>query len=512
MDQAAARALNPEPRGVAVINSLRGELDELPNSAESERLVLGACIHKSAVERSLDFARDAVDRLVPFEFYVPSHRRIFEAIAAMLKAGSEITPVLIAEEIKKDHTLESVGGVPFINGLMADCHPCPSNLDHYIANIKDSAARRQYIKISLASVDRAKDFSTPLGDSAEWTTREITRLDVQSVAPIGLTWGELAMLKLPPSDPILYGLPRGQLGMINAIPDAGKSTLIRNLAIALAIGKPFANLATLSTKRRVVLIDFETPKQTLQTDIGQMVAGLADHERTAAAENLFFMCDECINEEPLSLSTPDHMRRVVRTALGFRADLIIVDTISAAFNIEDENSNAEVNREILKPLRRLASETNTAVMGLHHMGKGSGDESKGHGHAVYAARGASAFGGASGLVINITVDRNDPQRIQLSMPKAKAWKLPPWNLQLNLDTRWFAITDQPVLAPRTVGDLIKELLGDHKARKRAEIETALDGQAAKSTITKYLKGLIESGAIEKSNGFYHLPDEMLPML
>lgn len=502
MDQATARVLD------------RGFIDDaerLPNSAESERLILGASIHKSAVEHSHEFAREINDRLTPPEFYVTSHRRIFEAISTLLKAGSEITPVLIAEEIKKDHTLESVGGVSFISGLMADCHPCPSNLDHYIAHIKDSAARRQYIKISLASVERAKDFSTPLADSAEWTTREITRIDVQSVAPIGSTWGELAMQKLPPSDPILYGLPRGQLGMINAIPDAGKSTLIRNLAISLAIGKPFANLATLSTRRRVVLIDFETPKQTLQADIAQMVAELSDGERTAAAENLYLMCDECINEEPLSLSVTDHMRRVVRTVLGFGADLIVVDTISAAFDIEDENSNAEVMREILRPLRRLASETNSAVIGLHHIGKGSGDESKGHGHAVYMARGASAFGGASGLVINVTVDRNDPQRIQLCMPKAKARKIPPWNLQLNLDTRWFSITDQPVLAPRTVGDLIKELLADHKARKRAEIETTLSGHAAKSTITKYLKVLVESGAIEKTNGFYHLPDEMLPM-
>ena len=80
----------------------------LPSSPETERAILGAVI----LDNSL--IAQAVELLKPADFYVPSHRRIFVAMIALFERGSEINPILIAEELRRDHQQE--GGKPEIEG------------------------------------------------------------------------------------------------------------------------------------------------------------------------------------------------------------------------------------------------------------------------------------------------------------------------------------------------------------------------------------------------------------
>ena len=59
----------------------------------------------------------AIEMLKPSDFYVPSHRRIFTAMIALFERGSEINPILIAEELRRDNSLDSSGGVIFLTNL-----------------------------------------------------------------------------------------------------------------------------------------------------------------------------------------------------------------------------------------------------------------------------------------------------------------------------------------------------------------------------------------------------------
>jgi RecA-family ATPase len=148
---------------------------------------------------------------------------------------------------------------------------------------------------------------------------------------------------------------------------------MRNLALSLATGRPFANIAPYSKPRRVVLIDFETRLRRLRKDINKMVERFSTDERAQVDENFLVICDCVVNEEPLSLSTSDHMAQVVRNVRAFKEDIVIIDTISASFAIREENSNSEVMGVILKPMARMAHETQTAILGVHHIGKGGDD-------------------------------------------------------------------------------------------------------------------------------------------
>src|ERR687884_1038716 len=83
----------------------------LPNSSEAERAILGAVLLDNGL------ISQAIEQLRPEDFYVPSHRRIFLAMIALFERGSEINPILIGEELRRDGALESAGGITFITNL-----------------------------------------------------------------------------------------------------------------------------------------------------------------------------------------------------------------------------------------------------------------------------------------------------------------------------------------------------------------------------------------------------------
>jgi hypothetical protein len=243
-----------------------------------------------------------------------------------------------------------------------------------------------------------------------------------------------------------------------------------------------------------------------------MLQVFSDQERALIDENLQIVCDRETNDEPLSLSTDQHMARLTRDIRAWRADLIIVDTITAAFNVKDENSNSEVANVILKPLIRMARDTQAAIIAAHHVGKGGSEEGRTRERA-YRGRGASAFGTFPSLVLDIVADSTDRDRITLSMPKCKGRKLEDFNLQLDKETRWFGLTDQPVVKVLNSYDLVMAVFpGPGTALRRAFIEEQLKSKVAVSTITNCLKRAIELGKVtQPRRGEYMLAGELLSL-
>lgn len=497
MDRGAARALD---RSANFID----DGDRLPNSAESERAVLGAILVNNSV------APEAVERLRSDDFYVPSHRHVFDAIVSLLRSGSEINHVLIGEELKKDG-VQAYDGPRFIADLTYGL-PRANSISHYIPLIKEAASRRRGIKIAEAFKARANDLSTPWAESIEWTRRETADLELIKELSLIQSWKEVRALHLPEGDQIIHELERGEFGLLNAVTNVGKSTLIRNLILSLACGRPFANIAPSQKPRRVILLDFESRLRRLQRDINNMLQILSDNERALIDENLNLVCDRLVNDEPLTLSNEEHLACLTRDIRDWRADLVVVDTISAAFNVKDENSNSEVAKVILKPLIRMARETESAILAAHHVGKGSSEDGRTQERA-YRGRGASAFGTFPSLVLDIVADSTDRDRVTLSMPKCKGRKLDDFNLQLDKETRWFGITDQPVVKALNSYDLVMAVFpGPGTALRRAFIEEQLKSRVAVSTITNCLKRAIELGKVtQPRRGEYMLAGELLSL-
>src|SRR5436189_2163343 len=113
----------------------------LPSSPDTERAILGAIILDNTL------IAQAVELLKPGDFYVPSHRRIFVAMTALFERGSEINPILVAEELRRDNSLDSSGGVLFLTNLTNGL-PHVTSIVQFAKVVRDKSLRRQHVKVA----------------------------------------------------------------------------------------------------------------------------------------------------------------------------------------------------------------------------------------------------------------------------------------------------------------------------------------------------------------------------
>ncbi len=111
-------------------DSARNQLLErpLPHSAESERAILGAILLDN------NLVNQAIELLKPEDFYVRAHYHVFRAMIALSERGSEINPILLGEELRREGTLDSVGGLAFVSNLTYGL-PHFTNIAHYAAMV-----------------------------------------------------------------------------------------------------------------------------------------------------------------------------------------------------------------------------------------------------------------------------------------------------------------------------------------------------------------------------------------
>ncbi|MBU4194303.1 MAG: replicative DNA helicase [Actinobacteria bacterium] len=111
-----------------------------PHNLEAEESVLGSMIlsHRAAAE--------AQELLVADDFYTDAHRKIYGTLVELYAGGSTTDPVVLAEELKKRGTLESVGDRAYIYSLV-DYTPNPHNVKHYARIVRDMAFKRSLIEV-----------------------------------------------------------------------------------------------------------------------------------------------------------------------------------------------------------------------------------------------------------------------------------------------------------------------------------------------------------------------------
>jgi replicative DNA helicase len=120
----------------------------LPASIDSEKAVCGGVILDN------DLMAQAVELLSLDDFYSPLHRRVFKAMLTLFKASQTIDPILIGEEMKKDGSIDSIGGVSTIANLTFGL-PHFTDITNYCRIIKDKSIVRQTVKLCNLLTDQA---------------------------------------------------------------------------------------------------------------------------------------------------------------------------------------------------------------------------------------------------------------------------------------------------------------------------------------------------------------------
>ena len=188
----------------------------------------------------------------------------------------------------------------------------------------------------------------------------------------------------PPGDlPLLFGsyLLRGNSHWLTGQTGLGKSTLLYNMACALAEGTPLWGIDCEPT--RVLYADMESG------DVGR--AHKIDRLYGSAARvrgQLLFL------REPIKL--PDETDELLAFVEAQSIELVIFDTARRCFSVKDENDNAEVYNRVVPTLDAL-KQIGVASLTLGHPSK------NGNG----SARGAGAQEDAGDVNLSLTMHRGE---------------------------------------------------------------------------------------------------------
>jgi replicative DNA helicase len=368
-------------------DSQREQLIErpLPNSPESERAILGAIILDNAL------VSQAIEMLKPEDFYVGANRRVFVAMIGLFERGSQINPILIGEELKRDGALESVGGVTFITNLTYGL-PHFANLTAYAKIVSENSMLRNLIKASNKIISEALEHEEPaelILDHAEQAifalADERTRQGFSHVKPVADQLlekvqemaGRSAMLTglatgFNDLDSMMSGLQPAELIVVAARPSMGKTSLCLTVAQNAAI----------HSQAVVGIFSLEMSKESLvmrmlcsegHVDAHRFRSGfLSRDEWTRLAGALGTLADAkiFIDDTP-GISVLEMRAKARRLATEQKKlDLIIVDYLQlmSGSSRRAESRQQEVS-QISRELKALAKEMNVPLIALSQLSR-----------------------------------------------------------------------------------------------------------------------------------------------
>ncbi len=105
--------------------------------------------------------------------------------------------------------------------------------------------------------------------------------------PIGMLWGQFRQSQFPDIPQIVFGIRRGNVGLLIAETNVGKTTLALNVALALAgDGTLPPIIDEKKGGQRVMYIDGESTRRETQDDINRMLDDWSNRERLPVDENV----------------------------------------------------------------------------------------------------------------------------------------------------------------------------------------------------------------------------------
>lgn len=220
----------------------------LPSSEESERAILGGILLNN------DHFDQCNGVLFPEDFYSPLHRRVYVAMQRLNESSQKIDPIFLGEELKKDGSIESIGGIAAITNLTYGL-PHFANITEYITLVREKSYSRRLINVcsqitsealeeeldkeqltqfaetkihALADGQNQSDFMSVEEGFAESIDLSRQRAEADTVI-IGEATGFTDL------DVKLKGLRKGASIIIAARPSIGKTTLALNIATRVAV-------------------------------------------------------------------------------------------------------------------------------------------------------------------------------------------------------------------------------------------------------------------------------------
>ncbi|MGC8719309.1 MAG: replicative DNA helicase [Thermodesulforhabdaceae bacterium] len=354
-----------------------------PHSKEAEQTLLGGLLQdNSAIPAVLEILKGD-------EFFIPSHRKIFRAIAELFSENQPVDLVTVVERLRAKGELEAVGGAVYLAQLTERV----VSAEHAVAYarlISDKAVLRRLIEISGKIAGWCYENPEKVDevlDRAESSIFALSEARIQnSFFPIeaivkenlilieSLKNRQEAITGVPSGftdlDRLTAGFQKGDLIIIAGRPGMGKTAFALNIARNVAVEEkiPVAFFSLEMSKEqigmRLMCMEARVDSQKLRT-------GFISQEECArimATGQVFMHTPLFVDDQPAI--TPLELRAKARRIMAERGlGLVIIDYLQL-MRIPDrvERREQEIS-EISRSLKALAKELNIPVIALSQLNR-----------------------------------------------------------------------------------------------------------------------------------------------
>jgi replicative DNA helicase len=365
--------------------------DGLPASIQTEVTVLGAMLLDAVA------ITDATAKLLPEDFALDSHQRIYRVMVDLLALGHAVDLITVMDALQKRRELDAIGGAAYLSHLTEGIPRNPS-IESYVRIIKDKSLLRQMLSVFSEGMALASDQTESATDVLNTTEArlaeiadsaiqrgfsgipEIVRNSFGTIDALYEQGKEITGLATHyiDFDKMTSGLQKSELIIIAARPSMGKTAWAINIAQNCAVRdqKVVAvfslEMSKESLLRRMLASEAMVGSRKLQTgfipreDRGKLVSAL----------------DRLMNSKMFIDDTPGitlaemraKCRRLLQQERGL--DLIVIDYLqlmtgsSSGSQKKFENRTQEVS-SISRGLKALAKELGVPVVALSQLSRGS---------------------------------------------------------------------------------------------------------------------------------------------
>jgi RecA-family ATPase len=285
---------------------------------------------------------------------------------------------------------------------------------------------------------------------------------------------EYAMQPQPPIDYIVSDLiTNSSLNVFYGEAGSKKTYSALSMAVAVANGKEWLGFST--KKAPVLIIDEESGEKRLSRRINETMKG-ADCKGTGRLNY--------ISLAGFKLDSKEDIRTIESEIRNLGAKLVIFDALADIMD-GDENSKKDV-QPIMNNLRKIADNTDSSIILIHHANKGGG------------YRGSSAIKASSDLMIQISSDLDDPI-IHFKTEKNRDGSYISWSAEASWEDDIFYLqTISTIQKTSSREDYVLTFLRDNGESTVSEImenPTGCTRQGAK----KAIYSLAKNGDITRTN-------------
>jgi replicative DNA helicase len=328
--------------------------------------------------------------LRPDDFYVPAHRRLFEAMVSLKDANQPVDITTLSDYLKSRELLDSIGG-PVVLAEVADYEATAANISYYSKIVRDKAVKRSVIHTASEIVALAFDQTEPssqLLDAAESKIFALSQEKASStLSPLSVEMhkavdhidvlmsrsGELTGVPtgFDSFDRDTGGLQPGDLFILAARPSMGKTALALNIARNAAVdhGKKIAVFSLEMTTRSLVLRLLSSEAEVDFSAFRSGLIALEAHARLVAAAGS--LANSNIFIDDAGAATVLEMRAKSRRLHAQHGlDMVIVDYLQLAHGDSNTQSREQEISEISRGLKGLAKELEIPVIALSQLNRG----------------------------------------------------------------------------------------------------------------------------------------------